>query len=231
MLVTVFWLFLLCCLAEELLEVLQWVPKALEEARSLLWTGLDVVLGQVQVMVEVLDLRTIVFFVSVSQSQGFVIRRRADTGDPGRVPLPVGPTADGGGVSLDVTLVTVIPQQTVDLISRSHRSRHTSVFDHRRLTTRYCSLLAGEGKVVVTGYIVPLSSLMPDHHYTVLSRLEEAVGLVGPPVVILHRSTIGPPEVPLKHLVIETDPLVVTAQTVDIVLLLLRQDGGEVCSV
>jgi len=48
-----------------------------------------------------------------------------------------------------------------------------------------CALLAGEGEVVVARDIVPLAVLMPDHHYAVLARREEAVRLVGPPVFIL----------------------------------------------
>lgn len=48
-----------------------------------------------------------------------------------------------------------------------------------------CPLFAGEGQVIVAGHIVPLPPLMPDHHHTVLSRLEEAVRLVRPPVIIL----------------------------------------------
>lgn len=48
-----------------------------------------------------------------------------------------------------------------------------------------CSLLAGEGEVVVAWNIIPLAVLMPYHHHTVLTRSEEAVRLVGPPVFIL----------------------------------------------
>lgn len=48
-----------------------------------------------------------------------------------------------------------------------------------------CAFLAGEGEVIITGHIVPLAVLVPDHHHTVLSRLEETVWLVGTPVLIL----------------------------------------------
>ena len=48
-----------------------------------------------------------------------------------------------------------------------------------------CALLAGVGEVVVARNVVPLAVLMPDHHYAVLARGEEAVGLVRPPVFIL----------------------------------------------
>lgn len=56
-----------------------------------------------------------------------------------------------------------------------------------------CSFLAGEGQVVVAGYVVPLAALMPDHHHAVLPGLEEAVGLVRPPVVILLPETVYQP--------------------------------------
>lgn len=52
-----------------------------------------------------------------------------------------------------------------------------------------CSLLAGEGQVVVAGHVVPLPPLVPDHHHAVLAVLEEAVRLVGPPVVVLLQET------------------------------------------
>ena len=48
-----------------------------------------------------------------------------------------------------------------------------------------CALLAGEGEVVVTGHVVPLAVLVPDHHHTVLPQLEEGVRLVRPPVLVL----------------------------------------------
>lgn len=48
-----------------------------------------------------------------------------------------------------------------------------------------CSLFTGECQVIVAGHVVPLSSFMPDHHHAILSRLEETVWLVWPPVVKL----------------------------------------------
>lgn len=48
-----------------------------------------------------------------------------------------------------------------------------------------CALLAAESEVIVTWDIVPLAVFMPNHHHTILTRSEEAVGLVGPPVFIL----------------------------------------------
>lgn len=39
--------------------------------------------------------------------------------------------------------------------------------------------------MVVAGHVVPLSFFMPDHHHAILSRLEETVWLVWPPVVKL----------------------------------------------
>lgn len=48
-----------------------------------------------------------------------------------------------------------------------------------------CAFLAGEGEMVVAGHVIPLAVLVPDHHHTVLSRLEETVWLVGTPVLIL----------------------------------------------
>ena len=50
-----------------------------------------------------------------------------------------------------------------------------------------CAFLAGEGEVVVAGDVVPLAVLVPDHHHAVLPRGEEAVGLVGSPVLVLLR--------------------------------------------
>lgn len=44
--------------------------------------------------------------------------------------------------------------------------------------------LAGEGQVVVAGNIVPLAVLVPDHHHTVLSRIEVVIRLVWSPVFI-----------------------------------------------
>lgn len=48
-----------------------------------------------------------------------------------------------------------------------------------------CALLAGEGEVVVAGYVIPLTVLMPDHYHTVFTRREETVRLVWSPVFIL----------------------------------------------
>lgn len=48
-----------------------------------------------------------------------------------------------------------------------------------------CAFLAGKGEVVVTGDIIPLAVLMPDHYHTVLPRREETIWLVGSPVLIL----------------------------------------------
>lgn len=47
------------------------------------------------------------------------------------------------------------------------------------------SLFASECQVVVAGHVVPLAILVPYHHHAVLPRLEEAIRLVWPPVVIL----------------------------------------------
>lgn len=48
-----------------------------------------------------------------------------------------------------------------------------------------CSFLAREGQVVVAGDVVPFALLVPDHHNAVLTRGEEVIGLVGPPVLKL----------------------------------------------
>jgi len=45
------------------------------------------------------------------------------------------------------------------------------------------SRLAGEGKVVVAGHVVPLPALVPDHHHAVLLGVEVVIRLVGPPVL------------------------------------------------
>lgn len=52
-----------------------------------------------------------------------------------------------------------------------------------RVLTR--SFLAGEREVIVAGDVVPFALLMPDHHNAVLTRREEVIGLVGPPVLKL----------------------------------------------
>lgn len=39
--------------------------------------------------------------------------------------------------------------------------------------------------MVVARHVVPLAVLVPDHDDTVLARSEEAVRLVGPPVLVL----------------------------------------------
>lgn len=48
-----------------------------------------------------------------------------------------------------------------------------------------CSLFASEGEVVVARHVVPLAVLVPYHDNAVLARGEEAVRLVGPPVLKL----------------------------------------------
>lgn len=93
----------------------------------------------------------------------------AGAGDFGRVPLAIGPAAYSRSMSLDEALFTVIAEQRVDLIARFHGPKHSSILHHGGLATGHCSLLAGEGQVIVARYIVPLSSLMPNHHHTVLS--------------------------------------------------------------
>lgn len=49
------------------------------------------------------------------------------------------------------------------------------------------AFLAGEWQVVVAGHVVPLAALVPDHHHTVLSRVEIIIWLVRPPVHELLR--------------------------------------------
>lgn len=48
-----------------------------------------------------------------------------------------------------------------------------------------CALFAGKCEVIVAWDVVPLAVLVPYHHDTVLTRREEAVRLVRPPVFIL----------------------------------------------
>lgn len=48
-----------------------------------------------------------------------------------------------------------------------------------------CSFLAGEREVIVAGDVIPFALLVPDHHNAVLTRREEVIGLVGPPVLKL----------------------------------------------
>lgn len=71
-----------------------------------------------------------------------------------------------------------------DATPRNDR-RGVKVPNERPQRARTCPFLAGECQVIVAGYVVPLAPLMPDHHHAVLSRLEETVRLVWPPVVKL----------------------------------------------
>jgi len=67
--------------------------------------------------------------------------------------------------------------------THSHSLRPPALLTQCRVLT--CSSLAGEGKVIVAGNIVPFALLMPDHHNAVLTRREEVIRLVGPPVLKL----------------------------------------------
>lgn len=156
----------------------------------------------VSIVVIVLILVMIVIVGVFPRSERLLVGSGAHAGDLRAVPLAIVTAADGGGVSLYEAVFTVVTNQSVDLITRLHRTKHTSILHYWGLAARDCALLAGEGEVVVAGYIVPLSSLVPDHHHTVLSRLEETVWLVGTPVLILHDAAVCPAEVSLKHLVV-----------------------------
>lgn len=209
-------------------KFLKGAPDPLKNAALLIWTVFPVGLCEMDVMVKVLVRLMTVFCVAEPDSQSLVISGRAHAGDSRGVPLAVGPAAYRGGVPLDEALITVIPDQRVDLIAGLQGSEYTGLLYHWRLTARHCSFLACECEVVVAGHVVPLPSFMPDHYHTVLSRLEKAVWLIGPPVVILHWSAISPPEVSLKHPVVQAYPLVITAQLVYKTLFFVGQNAGEV---
>lgn len=164
--------------------------------------SLVLIVELVVIIVIVLILVMIVIIGTLPRNERLLVGSGAHTGDLGAVPLAIVTAADGGGVSLYEAVFTVVTNQSVDLITRLHRTKHTSILHYWGLAARDCALLAGEGEVVVAGYIIPLSSLVPDHHHTVLSRLEETVWLVGTPVLILHDAAVSPAEVSLKHLVV-----------------------------
>lgn len=145
---------------------------------------------------------------------------------PSSVPL----APDGRDVALDEPIFAVVSDEGVDLVTRFHLPEGLCVFHHRRLTTSHCSFLAGISEVIIARDIIPLPILMPDYNNTVFSSRKEAVWLVWSPVLILQWATISPAEVTLKHLVIEANPLVVVANTVDEDLLLVGQDAGQVRS-
>lgn len=148
----------------------------------------------------------------------------------GHVPSSVALAPDGRDVALDETILAVVSDEGVDLITGLHLPKSLGIFHHRRLATSHCSFLAGISKVVIAGDVIPLPVLMPDYNNTVLSSRKEAVWLVWSPVLILQWATISPAEITLKHLVIEANPLVVMANTVDEDLLLVGQDAGQVSS-
>lgn len=164
--------------------------------------SLVLIVELVVIIVIVLILVMIVIVGVFPRSERLLVGSGAHAGDLRAVPLAIVTAADGGGVSLYEAVFTVVTNQSVDLITRLHRTKHTSILHYWGLAARDCALLAGEGEVVVAGYIIPLSSLVPDHHHTVLSRLEETVWLVGTPVLILHDAAVSPAEVSLKHLVV-----------------------------
>lgn len=159
-------------LLEALLERGQEVMKDVVALLLPLLIVFFMTLGLMDVMVKqpVLQLVVlVVLVVAAPQRKRLVIRCRAHAGDSWCVPLAIGSAANGGGVSLDEALFTVITDQGVDLIARLHDAKHSSILHHRRLPTCHCSLFAGEGQVVVAGHIIPLPPLMPNHHHTVLS--------------------------------------------------------------
>lgn len=130
-------------------------------------------------------------------------------------------------MTLNETIFAVISNQGVDFITWFHLSKGLGIFYNRGLAASNCPLLAGVGEVVIAGDIIPLAVLMPDNHNTVFSSREEAVWLVGSPVLVLQSAAISPTEVVLKHFVIEAYPLVIMAHTIHKHLFLVRQDACE----
>lgn len=130
-------------------------------------------------------------------------------------------------MALNETIFAVVSDQGVDFVTRLHLPKGLGILYNRGLAASNCPFLAGVGEVVVAGNIIPLAVLVPDDHHAVFSSREEAVWLVGSPVLVLQSAAVGPAEVVLKHLVIEADPLVIVAQTIHKHLFLVRQDAGE----
>lgn len=128
---------------------------------------------------------------------------------------------------LDESFLTLVPHEKVDFVSLALLSKGARVLHQGGLAAGHCSLFASEGEVVVARHVVPLAVLVPYHDDTVLARSEEAVRLVGPPVLELQGAAISPAEVIVKHLIIQTDPLVVAPKTVDELLLLVGGNAGQ----
>lgn len=148
--------------------------------------------------------------------------------DFGLVPVAVFSASDSGNMSLDEAVLAVVPDQRVDLIARLHAAIDMGILYDRRLTAGHCALLAGEGQVVIARHVVPLAALMPDHHNAVFACGEEAVRLTRSPVLKLHRVSISPAEIIVKHFIIQSDPLIVMSQAINKELLFMGQDTGEV---
>lgn len=128
---------------------------------------------------------------------------------------------------MNETIFAVISNQGVDFITRFHLSKGLGVFYNRGLAASNCSFFAGIGEMIIAGNIIPLAVLMPNDYDTIFSSREEAVRLVGPPVLILQCAAISPTEVMFKHLVIEAYPLIVMAHAVHKHLFFMRQDACE----
>lgn len=165
----------------------------------------------------------VLIFVSIH-----LVGRWFQAHDFGLVPVAVFSASDSGNVSLDETVLAVVPNQRVDLIPRLNAAIDMGILYDRRLTAGHCALLAGEGQVIIAWHIVPLTTLVPDHHHAVLAHGEEAVRLTHSPVLKLHRVSICPAEIIVKHFIIQSNPLIVMPQTINKELLFMGQDTGEV---
>lgn len=156
--------------------------------------------------------------------------RLGDTHDLRFLPRPSRQTPDQRLQSLLETLSAVITHRSVRLISLTNLPEYGGVSDLGRWTTGGGAFLAGVGQVIVAGYVAPAAVVVPNHHHTVLSRQEVAVGLPSVPVLIQQWVSIRPAEIILNGFVIEPSPLVFFIITVQVRLLLRAHDGHQVSS-
>lgn len=117
--------------------------------------------------------------------------------------------------------VTLVPHSGMNTVLGFVHTDERGILHCWRGTTEHCALLADIGEVVVAGDIIPAPTLVCHHHHTVLSTREEVVWLILPPVLILQSCVVCPLEVPLHCPIIQTDPRVLMAKTVNELVLLL----------
>lgn len=148
--------------------------------------------------------------------------------DLGPVPGAIGPATRGGDVALVETFGTLVTHHRMDVIMGPSTANQMGILHSGRGSTQHCAFFADVGQVIVAGHVVPLSLLMGDGHHTVLSAREEVIRLALPPVLIHQVIGVSPLEVLLHGAIIQANPGVIMAQSIDEVLLGDRGDTAEV---